>query len=226
MRVSTALFRLHLPVLLGTGAVLLLAELTGLIIITWAIDLRFSLWVAMAGSMARFWSVTIGIILVAMNLRQFVANGVTRREFASGAGVFALAIAVGFGVVVPVGHWVEGLVMGAIGERGAGYPVLSAVDLLGDFARMAPQAFACLVSGGLIAIGFYRFRARLGLLVMLLGALPAVTGDAMMSVDEQGRMHELLPFLPALLVTLAVTGLAVVALRRLSRDVAIRRTAG
>jgi hypothetical protein len=226
MSVSAALFRLYRLIIVWPLVIAIFVELTGVVLITWAIDLRFSFWIAIFGSMARYWSLVVGIMLVSTSLRQFIANGVTRREFAAGAAVFAAVIAAGFGVLVTLGHWVEGLVVGAIGERNAVYPLLRAGDLLGEFGRVAPQALAWFVSGAVVAAGFYRFGGWAGLLVLPFGLLPASAAEFLVAVDERGIVQDLLPYLPALLISLTLTALAAAAFRLLSRDVAIRRAPG
>lgn len=226
MSVTAALFRLYRLIILAPVVIMLLIELVGVTAIVWAADLRFSLWVAIAGSMARYWSGIVGVMLISMNLRPFIAGGVTRREFTAGAAVFALIIAAGFGVVVTLGHWLEGLTAGALGERNPVYPLLSAGGLIGEFSRVAPQAAAWFVSGAVITVGFYRFRPWLGMLVLLLGVVPALATDALVGIDEGGRTRDLLPYLPGLLISLTLIALAATAFRLLTRDVPIRRAAG
>ena len=226
MSVYKALLRIHRPIILWFAVIVLAVEAIGVVIITSATDLQFSLWLAIAGSAVKYWTLVIGIMLVAMHLRQFVANGVTRREFVAGAALFMLTVAGGFAVAVVLGHCLESAVAGAIGERAAGYPVLSAGGLLGELGRVLPQAIAWPLSGALIAVGFYRFRAWLGLIVMVAGALPAAVAGGLVSLDEQGHVRDLLPYAPALLIWLVVTGLGAVALHLLTRDVAIRPARG
>jgi hypothetical protein len=225
-RVTVVLLRLYRTITLWFAAIVLLVEAIGLVAITWAIELNFSFWLAIVGSAAKYWTLVVGIMLVSMQMRQFVTNGVTRREFAIGAGLFALIVATAFAAVVVLGHWLEGAMVGAIGERGDPYPVLSAGELLGEFGRVLPQSLAWMMTGALIAIGFYRFRVRLALIVMVLGAVPAGVVEGLLAVDERGVVSDALPYLPALLLSLAATGLAAVAIRLITRDVAIRRTRG
>jgi hypothetical protein len=226
MSVRSALFRFYRPIILWFGAILVTVEVIAVTAICLSIDLRFSFWLIVAGSAAKYWVLVVGIMLVAMNLRQFVSNGVTRHEFLRGVAVFLAIVAVAFGAVVVVGHGLESLVVGAIGRRDPAYPVLTAGEALGEVGRVVPQALAWGVSGALIAAGFYRFRPWIGLVVMLVGVLPAALAEGMLPVEETGVTAGGPPYLLGVLATLAATAVAAVVFRRVMSDVPIRRTAG
>jgi hypothetical protein len=226
MSPSTALFRFYRPIILWFAAILVAVEVIAVTAICLSVELRFSFWLIVAGSAAKYWVLVVGIMLVAMNLRQFVSNGVTRHEFLRGVATFMAAVAIGFAVVVVAGHGLESLVVGAAGSRDPAYPVLTAGEALGEFGRVLPQALAWGVSGLLIAVGFYRFKAWIGLVVMVLGAVPAGVAGSLLSIPETGIGAAPVPYPAALALSLLATGLAAAAFQRVMSDVPIRRTAG
>jgi len=226
MNVSTALLRLYRPVIIPFASILVLVELVG---VTWVASVKrpdFSMWLVLAGSAEKYWLLVIGIILVSMNLRQFVANGVTRHEFLAGSAVYGLVLALGWSVALVLGHVVEALLLGAAGRRGDGYPGIGPIDLLDQFGHALPLALGWMLSGALIAIGFFRWRAWLGLIVMVGGAIPAAVADGLLAYNEFGDGVGRLPYPAALAISIAATALGAVALHRAVSDTPIRRTAG
>jgi hypothetical protein len=222
MSVSTALFRVYRPILLPFAAIILVVELVIVSLVASTKDLDFSMWLVLGGSAAKYWLFVVGVMLVAMQLRQFVTNGVTRHEFLAGLAVFGLVLSAAFAAAVVLGHGLEGLLLSGAGKRAANYPVPGLVE----FARTLPETSAYLVSGVLIAAGFYRWRPRIGLAVMVAGILPAGVADALLGFDEFGRAGGPRPLAVALPLSLAVTALGVLAVHRVLGDVPIRRTAG
>jgi hypothetical protein len=227
MSVHHALFRVYRLIIVVFAALLLVSE----IIVTSVVVLGnghigFSMWLVLAGSAAKYWLLVVGIMLVVMQLRQFVANGRTRHEFLAGAAVFGLIVTAGFAAVVVLGHGLESLLLGALGGRGDGYPTLSAGGLLGEFGQVFPEALGYLMTGALIAAGFYRWRPRIGLVVMLGGAIPAAVADLLLGIDEFGDVAARMPYAGALALSLAATALAGSAFYRAISDVPIKRTAG
>ncbi|MEU4242096.1 hypothetical protein [Actinoplanes sp. NPDC026619] len=227
MSVYRALFRVYRPIIIPFAAILVTFDLIVTALIVYgAGHLGFSMWLVLAGNAAKYWLLVVGIMLVVMQLRQFVANGATRHEFLAGFAVFGLIVAAGFAAVVVLGHGLESLVLGAAGRRGVGYPTLSATGLLGEFGQVLPEALGYLISGALIAAGFYRWRPWIGLVVMLGGAVPLAVADSLLGVDEFGNARAHLPFLAALALSLLATALAGWAFHRVISDVPIRRTSG
>jgi hypothetical protein len=224
MSVSAALFRIYRPIILIFTGLIVLAELIAVTVVVQFRDLNFSMWLVLAGNATKYWLLVVGIMLVGMQLRQFVSNGVTRHEFVAGAAVFLVVLAAGFTVAVALGHGLESVLVGAAGRRGPDYPVVGAGEMLKDVGRVLPSALAWPTSGALIALGFYRFHPLIGLVVMVLGSVPAMVTEGLLRVDEFGRTDGLLPYAPALLISVAATTVAAVAFRRLMSDVPIRRT--
>ncbi|GIM95188.1 hypothetical protein [Paractinoplanes toevensis] len=227
MSMHGALFRIYRPIIIPFAAILLTADLlvTG-VVVGGNGEIGFSMWLVLAGSAAKYWLLVVGIMLVVMQLRVFLANGRTRHEFLAGAGVFGLIASATFAAVVVLGHALEGAVLDAIGGRGDGYPVLSVGGLLGEFGQVFPETIAYLISGALISAGFYRWRPWIGLVVMIGGAVPAGVADSLLGIDEFGVVPAHLPYAAALALSLAATALAALAFQRVIGDVAIRRTAG
>ena len=226
MSVIKALFRLYRRIVLPFAVILVVADVIATRAVVHFSDLGFSMWLVLAGQAAKYWIFVIGIILVAMHLRQFVVNGATRHEFLAGVAVFGLVLAVAWAVAVPLGHGIESAVLEAIGRRGTDYPVQTAGGALREFGRQLPISLACLVSGATIATGFYRWRPWIGLAVIPAGAAPAVLTDWLLGFDEWNGVPHSVPYPAGLALSLAVTGLVAWGLHRAVSDVPIRRTAG
>jgi hypothetical protein len=113
-----------------------------------------------------------------------------------------------------------------MGKQGPGYPAATASGALLRFGQQLPISLAYLVSGAMIATGFYRWRPPTGLVVMLGGAVPAVVADWLLGFDEWGGLPHGMPYPVGLPLSLAATGLTAWALHRAISDVPIRRTAG
>jgi hypothetical protein len=226
MSVTGALFRIYRPIISISFAIILVV-VTAIVtaIVTSVTDLDFSMWLVLAGSAAKYWLLVVGIILVAMQLRQFVVNGVTRHEFIAGAGVFALVMVLGWGVAVVLGHEVESLLLNAFGARAADYPALTAGGALRELGSVLPVAAAYLVSGAAVSAGFYRFRPWTGLVVMLGGLVPAAVAEVLLGYNEFGELAGRVPYPAALALSLLATGLGGWLFHRLISDVAIRPAA-
>ena len=226
MSVTRALFRVYRPIIAWFAVMIVAVDAVATSAVAKVNPLTFSMWLVLGGQAAKYWLLVVGIILVAMQLRQFVVNGVTRHEFLAGAGVFGLVTAVGLALAVVLGHGLESVVLEALGRRAAGYPAAGPADLVREFGQVLPETLGYAVSGAMIAAGFYRWRAWTGLAVMLGGAVPAVVADGLLGVDETGGTVDRLPYAAALAVSLAVTAAVAVALHRAVSDVAIKRAAG
>jgi hypothetical protein len=226
MNATSVLLRLYRPVVLWFAGALVAAELIAGAVIAASGRATFSLWLIMAGSAVKYWLLVVGVMLVTTHLRQFVANGATRREFLTGAAMFGLTMAVLTALMVPLGHGVENAVLGLTGDRSTGYPPFSAAVALAEFGRVLPGGLAYLISGGLFAAGFYRFAGWIGVALLIPAALPLVVAQTLLGVDGSGVTGDLLPYAAAVVLSLLVTGVAAAGLHRAMRDVAIRRTAG
>jgi hypothetical protein len=226
MTVGAVLLRLYRPVIIPFAAILVAVEV---IAVFWLASVKrpdYSMWLVLAGSAEKYWLLVIGIILVAMNLRQFVANGVTRHEFLAGSAVYGVVLALGWSVALVLGHVIEALLLDAAGRRGDGYPGIGPADLLDQFGHALPLALGWMVSGALIAAGFFRWRPLLGLIVMVGGLVPAAVAEGLLAYNEFGDGMEKLPYPAALAISVAVTAAGAAALYRAVSDTPIRRAAG
>jgi hypothetical protein len=226
MSVTRALFRVYRPIILPFAVIIVVADVIATVAVARFTDLGFSMWLVLGGQAAKYWILVIGIILVAMHLRQFVVNGATRHEFLAGVAVFGLVLALVWAVAVPLGQGIESALLAASGARGPGYPVATAGGALLRFGQQLPISLAYLVSGATIAAGFYRWQPWIGLGVMVGGAVPAVVADWLLGFDEWGGLPHNVPYAAGLPISLATTALVAWGLHRAISDVPIRRTAG
>jgi uncharacterized membrane protein len=224
--VAVNLLRIYRPVALWFWGLMIVGVGIGMTAANHFADPGFSLWLVVAGSAAKYWLGVVGVVLVSLHLRQFVANGVTRRDFLAGAAIAGLVTAVLFALAVPLGHAAEQLLMGLSGSVPEQYPTTSFGTALREFGHILPASLAFVVGGAAASGGFYRFGAWGGLALLPLAVLPVVAAEAMLGVDEQGGFEvRFLPYVWAALITLAMTALAALLFQRELRDVAIRRGA-
>jgi hypothetical protein len=221
--VAANLIRLYRPVVLWFWATMIVCVAVGMTAVAMATDPTFSLWLLIAGSAAKYWLGVVGATLVSLNLRQFVANGVTRHEFLAGGAIFGLPAVALFALVVVAGHGVEQLLLGLGGPLPADYPTTSLGTGLREFGQALPAQLAFLVSGAAITAGFYRFGAWGGLALLPVALLPVGAAETLFGFDESlGAEVRFVPYAAAVLITLAVTALGVLLYQRELRDVTIR----
>jgi hypothetical protein len=139
--------------------------------------------------------------------------------------VAGLVFAAGFTLVVVAGHAAESAVLGALDQRAADYPVLTAAGVPGELGRVFPLALGYYASGVLITAGFYRFRPLIGLALIVPGALPMALAEFLLHLDEWGVGTERLAYAPALAIATAALAGGAVATWAIMRDVPIRRVA-
>jgi len=227
MSVSAALIRIYRPVLLAFIGVLVLAEIAIVAVIAAFVPMRFSMWVLIVGSAPRYWLLVVAIFLVATHLRQFIANGITRREFARGAALVALGAALLLAVLMPVGHGLESAVLSLTGRQAAGYPAFSAQVGLEELGRVLPGVFGYTVSGGLFAIVVYRYPLWIAVPLLIPAAAPLAVSSGLLGFDQYGiPAQPVIPYPLALSLSVVVTAVGAAALWWAVRDVAIRRAAG
>lgn len=222
--VALTLLRIYRPIALWFWAAMIVCVGVGMTVVTVLTDPDFSLWLIIAGAAAKYWLGVVGVMLVSLHLRQFVANGVTRHDFLSGAALAGVLVAVGFAAALPLGHGAEQLLLTLTGTLPEQYPTTSFGTALREFGHLLPATLAFLVSGGAVSAGFYRFGAWGGFLLLPLAVLPVAAAEALLGVDEHGGFEvRFVPFAAAVLITLTATALAAVLYQREMRDVAIRR---
>jgi hypothetical protein len=190
-------------------------------------DTGFGFWLITSGHATKWWLLIMGILLFATYLKLYVANGVTRHDFLLGSALFGGLTAVGFAVLLPIGHGIEQLVWMLVGTPPAGYPAFSAAEAVREFGHYLPIELGFLVSGAFIGAAFYRFAWWAGLLLILPGIMPALAADALLGgVGADPPAARGLPYAGALAVSLVVTVLMAAMIGATMRDVTIRRTAG
>jgi len=224
MVVFTVLQRIYRPVAVWFTALMLTGiAIADAVVVRSDGDPALSLWRLIFGSAAKYWLLVIGIVLVTMHLRQFVANGVTRRDFTVGSALLGLPLAVGLAVLVPAGNGLESALLHAGDHAWAAYPGFSVATGLAELGRSVVIDIAYLVSGLAVAVGFYRYGGRPGVLLMVPALAPIAVAEGFLGAGSTG---DVLPVAAAAALAVAVTGLVAAFFQRLLRDVPIRRTAG
>ncbi|MFF5080858.1 hypothetical protein ACFY36_27730 [Actinoplanes sp. NPDC000266] len=227
MTVFSTLFRLYRFILIVFWAILLTVEAVALVVINRAAgESRFSFWLVVAGSATKYWPLVAGIIVISLHLKQFVANGITRREFLGGLALFGAGLTALFTALVVAGHAVESLLLGALGLRGETYPVFHVTGAVSEFGHLLPGAMAYMVTGMLVTAGFYRWNPWIGVPLILPSVIPLAVADNLIRFDEFGETLHRLPYGPALTVTLTATVAGFLAIYAVLRDTPIRRTSG
>jgi hypothetical protein len=225
--VAKTLFRFYRPAFLWFIGFLVIGTAVAMSIVDRLTTPTVSIWLLVAGSALKYWVLIVGIMLVVTHLRQFVINGTTRRDLITGAAVFGVTVAIGFAILVPIGHGLERALLALSGPVPSGYPAFSAGIALSEFGRYLPQELAFLVSGLAIAAGFYRYGGWPGVLFLVPGVLPVVVAEGLVGFDENGHVQSrLLSYPVGLVVVLVVTALVAVLYQREMRDVPIRPVAG
>lgn len=222
--VAVNLYRIWRPVALWFWVIMTVCVAIGMTALTLTADPSISLWLVMTGSAVKWWLGVLGILLVSLHLRQFVANGITRRDFLAGAALIGLPVAVLFAAAVPVGHGVEQMLMSVFGPLPAQYPTTSFGTGLREFGHVLPGAVAFLVTGVAATAGFYRFGFWGGMATLPVAVLPVAVVESLLGVDEHGAFDvRFVPYAVALLISLTATAAGVLLYQRELRDVAIRR---
>ncbi|MCA2217221.1 hypothetical protein [Jidongwangia harbinensis] len=226
--VARSLFRIYRPIIVWFWCTVAVVAAVGTAVLAQVAEVKLSLWIIIAGHGLKWWLLVIGVMLVATHFKLYLANGVTRRDFLLGAGVFGAITAVGYAAMVPIGHGVEWLVWTAFGGPPESYPAFSAAGAVREFGHLLPAALGWLVSGALITAGFYRFRWWAGLLLLVPAALPLAVTDALLGIfgPEDTPSARVLPYAAGLTVSLLLTAAGTAAFYLQMRDVAVARTAG
>ena len=225
--VTRTLFRIYRPLTLWFLCLIAVVAAAATAANAAISDVRFSWWSILGGEAVRWWMLVLGTLLVASHLKLYVANGVTRRAFLLGAGVFGVVYAAGLALVLLLGHGVEYLLWSAFGTVPADFPGLSPAEALNHLAHVLPGGLAGLVTGALVAAAFYRFAWWVGLLLVVPGALPVLSAAILLGlVTEASQRPFVVPVGVAVLLTVALSVAGALLIRRILGDVAIQRTVG
>lgn len=191
-----------------------------------------SIW-AESGIFTRYLFDLAGVMVVVACLPMYVSLGVTRRDFVAGAVPAGLGIAVLATIVATALFAIEGVVYDLadwphVLEGSAPEHLYDRPD---DYGVIALEWFVVyathLLSGLLIGATFFRLGPVLGAVLLPFTALPAVGTELVLGAGGAGSvLHDALdlgePWAPAGFAIALVLGCAaVVALRRLTRDIPI-----
>jgi hypothetical protein len=174
----------------------------------------------------RFPLVGVGAGAASGSLAVFVANGVTRRTYVAGVGLFGLAVcAITAGVSV-LAYFVERAVY-AIG----GFDTNLVDQQPLHFGTVYLLLLACyLVSGVLIGAGFARLSALVAACLVVLFISPFLVGELLLGTwwggIEKGQLHDVVPLAAGAPIVVAVVCAAAIAAWLLLRDLAIRPKKG
>ncbi|MEV8505505.1 hypothetical protein AB0368_11845 [Actinoplanes sp. NPDC051475] len=219
--VLMTLLRMYRPILLWFGATLVVGVAIGDLVLDIFAEPAFSLWMFVAGSAVKYWLGVIGVMLVSLHLRQFVAAGVTRRALIAAGLALGVLVSLGVGVLITLGHGLEDRSFSTVG---AGYPAWSPSVAVSEFGHVFPTCLAFFVSGAAAAAGFYRFGAWGGLAVVVPAILPGLLSEELLGISGTGGvLTRNLPYAAALAVSFGVSVLGGLLYQWLIRDVAIRR---
>jgi hypothetical protein len=226
--VAKSLYGIYRPVAIYTWCVITVVVLGVAVVTSRVTEIDLSIWRLIVGEAVKYWLLVLGTLLVATHLKLYVANGVTRREFLAGAGAFGILTAVVYAALVPIGTGVEWLLRSAFGIASDGYPDFTAGEALRDFGFYAPVAIGFLVTGALVAAGFYRYPWWAGLLLIIPFALPLVVSESLLGLYVAGDSPapRFVPLGVGVLLSLLVSAAGAAVLRLVTRDVPIRPSAG
>lgn len=221
--VTAELLRVYRPAALFMLTTMVLVVAVGMFVLSQAMDARFSLWLTIAASATKFWLGVVGVLLSALHLRPFLGAGLTRRDIMAGSATLGLLTALGFAILVPVGHGVEHHLLSVGGHLSPQYPDFSPAVALREFGYVLAASLGFLVTGTAAGACFYRFAPWQGFLLLVPAAVPAVAAEAFFGIDGHGGFGpRLLPYLPAVVILLAVTVLGALFCRRLLADIPVR----
>ena len=191
-------------------------------------EVRISGWSSITTSAVKYWILAIGVMMSTVHLRFYVANGITRRHFTHGVGLFGVVFVTAFALVGLLGHAVERPIYDAAGWlRGLDEPYLvnSVADAGLYLARALPLHLVHFVAGVLIGIGFHRFGPWLGMaLIPPFGALVVLAELGFGSEWNPSLTDGPVPLAVASLGALALAVLAGLGARALLATVPLNRT--
>jgi hypothetical protein len=210
MTVLAGLLRFYRWTLLWFAVVLLVVVTVANVITHFAGTERPAFSVLIAALAFKYWLLVLGIVSVSINLRLFVAAGITRRAFFAGTVQLAGLGAVVLALMVPIGHAVESAVAGVT-------PAFTPGLGLREFGLVLPGLLAAFVSGAAVSAGFYRHGLYGGAALLIPALLPTALAELLFSFDVR-----FLPYAVAAGLSLLVTALGVLLYRAQTRTMAIR----
>lgn len=226
--VFTSLFRMYRYVGFWFWGFIALAVVVASVVTGQFSGNDLSLWELITGQAMKYWLLVLGVSVVTVHLKLYVANGVTRRAFLLGAGAFGLVTALIFAALVPIGRGFEALLRGAFGVAPNGYPDFSVGGALRDFGHYAPGAIGWLVTGALVAAGFYCYSWWAGLLLLIPFVVPLAVPETLLGLYAAADppASHFVPFGAGLALSLLASAAGAIVLRLMTRDVTIRPSGG
>lgn len=149
-----------------------------------------SIWEFAEGPM-RYFPLALGIMFTTSVLPAHVANGVTRSEFAIGASLVTVGMALVMATAGAVGLGVEKLIFDAAGQpQNLAQPHLfaNAGDVLPILAEVTLLAAIHIAYGWTLGTLFYRFGPWTGMVMVPLAVLPVAAVEALLSVSWFGKL--------------------------------------
>lgn len=178
--VTRTQIRAALPMVGGYWAIML-PIYAGIVTVVVAVgDTDVSIWATSGASAPKYFLLAVGVMLTTVYLPVYVANGVTRRDYAFGASLYILAIGAVYAVIMTLGFAFEHAlytsadIMAGLDDP---YPVRSTTDALATLVGELFIGIAYLCCGWAMGTCFYRLGAWWGIVLIPVTVLPAVVTE-------------------------------------------------
>jgi hypothetical protein len=189
--VGRTMLRRSAPTVAAYWAIMLVVYSVIVASVSTQTDADISIWATSGGSAPKYFLLALGVMLY-IQLPIFVGNGVTRRDFTTGAGIYIAVIALGYGALMAAGFAVEHAIYSAndlLAVQQDPYPVQSVADGFGMFVGETLVGAVYLCVGWLIGTTFYRFGPWWGIALLPLEAVPVAVAE--MGFDSLWMGHGL-----------------------------------
>jgi hypothetical protein len=143
-------------------------------------DTDVSVWATSGGSAPKYFLLAVGVMLTTVYLPVYVGNGVTRRDFALGASLYVLIVAVVYAILMTLGFAFEHAAYTSadlMDNLTDPYPVRSVADALEMFVGALLVGIVYLCSAWLMGTCFYRLGNWWGIVLIPVTLLPAVVTE-------------------------------------------------
>ncbi|MFC0530866.1 hypothetical protein [Phytohabitans kaempferiae] len=180
--VARAQFRAGLPMVAYYWAIMFAVYALIMTVVLTVADTEVSIWATSGGSAPKYFLLAVGVMLTTVYLPMYIGNGVTRRDFALGASICIVAVAVVYAVTMTLGFAIEYAIYSA-GDLFGGledpYPVRSLGDGMITLVEELLVGTVYLCCGWLLGTFFYRFGALVGIALIPVSVVPAVVTETM-----------------------------------------------
>ncbi len=195
----------------------------------WVVGTDHSVWL-FTHSVSTVMLGVFGIIMTPMFITMYVANGMTRRNFAIGGAAFILSISLVVALLQTIGFGVEEVIYGSLSIKDSlDRPMVfdSISNGLRVFAVCLGTYVAYMTSGLLIGSGYKRFGPIVATLLIPVASIPLLLNDFILS-EEWGwsaaineGVRDVLPVGFAALIILAISAGGLWVNHHMTREVAI-----